>query len=247
MEKNMKKGFTLAEILIVLVIIGVLTVILLPMAFQGSPDEEVMKFKKGNNTLLTVVRELVSSDEYYKDGDLGVRKNGQKIDGTHDGDKKYFCNTFADLLNVKSVNCSEYTDGNLGHACSNWGDITVSIDERCTKVANKNGKNIEEIITNDGIVYYQASPGTTYNYKGNLYDESTDSVSDEEIGKEYPEGAFYDLDEDGFLRCAKVFCMDIDGIKEGIEPFGYAIRVDGKIYMGKRALEWMNKSIQKND
>ena len=91
MEKNMKKGFTLAEILIVLVIIGVLTVILLPMAFQSSPDEEVKKKKKGNNTLLTVVRELVSSDEYYKDGDLGVRKNGQKIDGTHDGDKKYFC------------------------------------------------------------------------------------------------------------------------------------------------------------
>ena len=244
----MKKGFTLAEILIVLVIIGVLTVILLPMAFQGSPDEEVMKFKKGNNTLLTVVRELVSSDEYYKDGDLGVRKNGQKIDGTHDGDKKYFCNTFADLLNVKSVNCSEYTDGYYGHACTDWGEeMPVHIDEFCLKVADKNGKNIEEIITNDGIVYYQASPGTTYNYKGNLYDESTGSVSDGEIGKEYPEGAFCGLDEDGFLRCAKVFCMDIDGIKEGIEPFGYAIRVDGKIYMGKRALEWMNKSIQKND
>ena len=46
----MKKGFTLAEILIVLVIIGVLTMILLPVAFQSSPDEQVMKFKKGYNT-----------------------------------------------------------------------------------------------------------------------------------------------------------------------------------------------------
>ena len=41
-----KNAFTLAEILIVLVIIGVLTMILLPMAFQSSPDEEVIKFKK---------------------------------------------------------------------------------------------------------------------------------------------------------------------------------------------------------
>ena len=42
----MKKGFTLAEILIVLVIIGVLTMILLPIAFQSSPDEQDMKLKK---------------------------------------------------------------------------------------------------------------------------------------------------------------------------------------------------------
>ena len=58
----MKKGFTLAEILIVLVIIGVLTMILLPMAFQSSPDEEVMKFKKGYNTITTAIKELVSGD-----------------------------------------------------------------------------------------------------------------------------------------------------------------------------------------
>ena len=38
----MKKAFTLAEILIVLVIIGVLTMILLPIAFQSSPEERVM-------------------------------------------------------------------------------------------------------------------------------------------------------------------------------------------------------------
>ena len=242
-----KSAFTLAEILIVLVIIGILTTILLPIAFQSSPDEAVMKFKKGNNTLATVVRELVSSDEYYKDGDLGVKKNGELIDGTHEGDKKYFCNTFADLLNTKEVNCSEFTDGNLGHACSNWGDVPRSIDERCEKVAQKNGKNIEEIITTDGIVYYQGSPGTTYNYKGNLYDENTESIGTDKYytgtGK-YGEGAFYTLDDNGFIRCAKTFCMDIDGIGEGEEPFGYAIRVDGKIYMGERALEWMNKSVQ---
>ena len=101
----MKKAFTLAEILIVLVIIGILTAILLPIAFQSSPDENVMKFKTGYNTIGSVERELVSSDEYYQDGDLGIRKNGQLIDGTHDGDDIYFCNRFADILSIKIFDC----------------------------------------------------------------------------------------------------------------------------------------------
>ena len=102
-----KHAFTLAEILIVLVIIGVLTMILLPMAFQSSPDEKVMKFKKGYNTLNTVIKELVTSDKYYQNGDLGTRANGILIDRTHKGDFTYFCETFADVISTKSVNCSE--------------------------------------------------------------------------------------------------------------------------------------------
>ena len=41
--------------------------------------------------------------------------------------------------------------------------------------------------------------------------------------------------------------MDVDGINKGEDPFGYGIRADGKIIMGARADEWMNKSIQKGD
>ena len=101
-----KKAFTLAEIMIVLTIIGVLTAILLPVAFQSAPDENVMKFKKANNTLGAVVRELINSDEYYSGGDFGIRANGSQIKGSNDVEKKYFCSSFADLLSTKSVNCS---------------------------------------------------------------------------------------------------------------------------------------------
>ena len=38
--------------------------------------------------------------------------------------------------------------------------------------------------------------------------------------------------------------MDIDGINQGEEPFGYGIRADGKIILGKRAQEWSQKSLQ---
>ena len=45
-------------------------------------------------------------------------------------------------------------------------------------------------------------------------------------------------------RNYKYFCMDIDGINQGEDPFGYGIRVDGKIILGARAQEWIKKSIQ---
>ena len=52
---------------------------------------------------------------------------------------------------------------------------------------------------------------------------------------------------DGFYYIYKIFCMDIDELDKGEEPFGYGIRVDGKIVNGKKAQEWINKSLQKGD
>ena len=112
------KGFTLAEIMIVLTVIGILTGILMPIAIQSAPDENVMKFKKAHNTLTTTIREMVNSDKYHLDGDLGFKPDGTLIDGTHDGDYTYFCETFADILSsVKKKNCSSVTNlGTVGNA-----------------------------------------------------------------------------------------------------------------------------------
>ena len=82
---------------IILVVIGVITGILLPTAIQSTPDKNVMKFKKGYNTLGQVIRELVTSDKYYKDGDLGIMSNGDKV-----VNPTYFCETFADVVSIKS-------------------------------------------------------------------------------------------------------------------------------------------------
>ena len=42
----------------------------------------------------------------------------------------------------------------------------------------------------------------------------------------------------------KVICLDIDITNDDEEPFGYGVRADGKIILGKRAQEWLQKSIQ---
>lgn len=51
----------------------------------------------------------------------------------------------------------------------------------------------------------------------------------------------------GFYYVYKGFCMDIDEWCKGEDPFGYGIRVDGKILNSDKANEWLEKSIQDKD
>ncbi len=106
MSENMKRAFTLIEIMIVLTVIGVLSAVLIPVAMNSMPDENVMKFKKAHAELYNVIGQLVTSDKYYLDGDMGVRADGTVLDGTHSGDKSYFCNSFSEMISAKSNNCA---------------------------------------------------------------------------------------------------------------------------------------------
>ena len=251
MEKNIFKAFTLAEIMIVLTIIGVITAILLPVAINSSPDENVMKFKKGNNTLGTVIRELVNSDQYYANGDLGIKPDGTLIDGTHEGDYKYFCETFADMLNVKESNCDKLTDVYPSAKTSymsrnNYYSKENEWDEKCRDY-NDGGK-IKEIVTSDGIIFYQVWPHSPFGihhespWAGEICGSSTISGFCQD-----PEYRSFKMKYDGFYISYTLICMDVDGVDKGEAPFGYALRVDGKILPGPRANEWINKSMQKGD
>lgn len=250
----MKKAFTLAEIMIALTVIGVITSILLPVAFQTTPDENIMKFKKGNATLAKVINELVSSGEYYKVGDLGTKKDGTRIAGTKasvetgtDATVKYFCKTIAELTNIKTENCSNIAGDTTniyvcltgtGGNCSPAKTLAQAQSLFDTTCNSTNAKSVgEEIKLSDGIVYYQASPQTTFglNWEANkrLFSPSGETPTYH--------------DEYGFDAIYKVVCMDVDGINKGEEPFGYGIRADGKILVGSRAQQWIEKSIQDKD
>ena len=241
----MKKGFTLSEIMIALVVIGVITSILLPVAFNNVPNENVMKFKKGNATLAKVINELVTSGEYYTPGDLGIKADGTIVDGAHEDDETYFCKTIADILSYANVNCSRAT-----HRQYAWVDLVYSpntylkdMDAACQKAGSIIGA---EIISTDKIAFYQVSPTIPFGFKSDggspEYDENTDQdiIQDGEIRLF---NSIHVTDE-GFDRIYKMFCMDVDGINQGEDPFGYGIRADGKIILGARAQEWMEKSIQ---
>ena len=255
--KTFLKAFTLAEILIVLVVIGVLTSILLPVAIQSSPDEKVMKFKKGNATIGKVISELVNNEKYYADGDLGKRPNGDLIDGNHDGDITYFCETFADVVTTKEINCSKESNPSeiqqfTQRGTRNGYDFTEICKGREDSACKNAAQTIkEEIITPDGIVFYQTAPNITFGITYGDQRVSTgpgDTVCQNNpaicVKRLFGEAHF---DDNEFDRIYKIFCMDVDGIGVGEDPFGYGIRFDGKVVLGERATEWMKKSLQKGE
>ena len=95
------KAFTLAEIMVVLCVIGVIAAIVLPVAFKSSPDEDILKFKRANQNFYTAIRELINSEDYFAHGDLGKRATGILITGKNDGDELYMCEALAKVLNAK--------------------------------------------------------------------------------------------------------------------------------------------------
>ncbi len=240
-----KRGFTLAEVMIVLTVIGVLTAILLPVARQSMPDENLMKFKKAHNTLGTVIRELVTSDKYYSEGDLGKKANGDFVDSA-----KYLCETIGDVLNVKKLDCTETSQGNFMSACSGVpecvyrtdDDLRSTVDAAC----HLNETAIDKhIILQDGVIIYE--PASKFHFGGMKADLMPSSTyTSGEDGR-----LLNSVDHNNFYRFYKFICIDIDGIPSGAThsncinecPFGYGLRIDGKLLVGKRALEWLEKDV----
>ncbi|MBQ4646269.1 MAG: hypothetical protein IJB79_02860 [Candidatus Gastranaerophilales bacterium] len=257
----MKKVFTLAETMIVLVVIGVLSAILLPVINKAQIDKKLMKFKNAHNALYSTLGELVSSDKYYLNGDLGIKTDGTLLKSKvsyygcpanllgDDNSVKYLCETIADVIQAKSINCSTENAGNNDHLTfmvvdelmhSDWHYTTeafrTQVDRGCRMNASKVG---EEIVAKDGTVYYQTNPNATF---GIVWAECIES--DRLFGLERNDSNFT-------YSHYKPFCIDIDGIPEGATenncinecPFGYGLRADGKILNGARAQEWLEKTM----
>ena len=266
-----RRAFTLAEIMIVLTVMGALAAILLPIMNKNRPDEGVIKFHKANETIANVVSELVSSNQYCA-GDLGL-KNDCKTTITNYNE---FCSAFAELVKTKKVNCKSTAVGPFNNGMvflsneSAWGHLNPSCAQTpivstvntetiaATKIAMDTGckgsaKNVgKEIVTADDIVYYDGSTNVQFGFSG-LYN----GVSFRHFSSPNQSYKCY-KDQNGFDIAYKVFCVDVDGFDESkgsddcddindICPFGYGIRVDGKILPGARADEWIEKEIQKSD
>ena len=258
----MKKAFTLAEVMIVLAVIGILTAILLPVAHNATPNENILKFKKAHNTLYIAIRELVTSDKYYLNGDLGIKANGTLINALPEN-YTYFCSTISDVLNAKESNCnvedSETTVGSilLGdnaaiELSSNGATIPLTqekileskkyLDFRCMRDSVVIGN---EIILENNIVFLQTRPYLTFGARLNNLKRILSSPLEQSVFQ----------DENGLDIAYKIFCIDIDGIPENATrddcvnecPFGYGIRADGKILNGIRVEQWLKKSIQEKN
>lgn len=115
-----KTGFTLAEVIISTVIVGVLAVVLVPSVLNARPNQELLMFRKAYYLTERIVSELVNDEELYPELDdvdaaqyLG---NTEKVTfrgveyGGADGDnaKTKFCELMAAKINKSSeISCKE--------------------------------------------------------------------------------------------------------------------------------------------
>ena len=89
-----KRGFTLAELMIVLAILGVIAAILTPLIFNAAPDENKLRFRKAYYTIQRATDAVLNSDT-YPEGDLSKVADPAKT----------FCYAFSDILNTMYDNC----------------------------------------------------------------------------------------------------------------------------------------------
>lgn len=111
MKKNTKKAFTLAEVMVTLALVSVISSILVPAIMQVKPDRNKLLFKKAYTTVEKIVTEIVNDDNLYPivSGSTGL----DNITAVNLNDKTYsgaskFCELFALKLNIveNAANCA---------------------------------------------------------------------------------------------------------------------------------------------
>lgn len=141
----MKKGFTLAEMLMTVSIVAVVAAVTLPVLKNVLPNQEMAMFKKAYYITERSVAEMINDDDLYPEPEAGekpylgntarVEYKGEEYGGTGN-EKNKFCELFAARLNrASAVDCSVPATGAAG-------------------LSFKNGKNpTGTLTTTDGVVW----------------------------------------------------------------------------------------------
>lgn len=245
---NNKKGFTLAELMIVLAVLAVIAAVLMPTVFNSMPDENRLKFKKGYYTLKRTIDQMVNSDEYSQTkGEFGkVLGDGETAcpfegggDVTSDDCARYFCIQFSEMLNSTYTQCEQFknttglnttkfdTTDISGDTSAADGTVTPSqLDQKCAGFPaagtdKEASVHLINVATQDGV--YWSVPKESFSGASS----ANQSKNLEGIYSKIP--SYY-----------AVICMDVDG-PNGEGPFAFGIRRDGKVIAGARAKQWLQE------
>ncbi|MCD7879302.1 MAG: type II secretion system GspH family protein [Candidatus Gastranaerophilales bacterium] len=107
----MKKGFTLAETLITLAILGVVAAVTMPLLIKSRPDKDAIMYKKAVLTTEQVILTLAESD----DTDIA---DTEKYDSDYDEETQSasrFCQYFKSKVDVNNHQYSGCPNGSYGN------------------------------------------------------------------------------------------------------------------------------------
>jgi len=176
------KGFTLSEILIALLVLGIIVSSSVPVIMKLAPNKNVAMIKKAYYTTETIVSSLINDPYYYPDqsihcqggknsGDLNSETGGtcyygfdnpvqvyvnESIQTQNDADKKLRC-LFASKLNIKE-DLTAICNGTYTGYINTMDGITWQLQGIASMKTNDNSSiNIDVDGANNGVNAYSLS------------------------------------------------------------------------------------------
>jgi len=241
-----KVAFTLAELMIVLTVLGVISLMIVPSIMQQRPDEGLLRFKKAYFTLQRTVDAVLNSDVYSM-GDLGHPVGVETLLDNQEGAEDIvmpFCHFFAQMLNITGVeNCTanNFADPVIlpvnADGVADYDTAATNLDVACEDFTVR-------FVTQDGISW----GGFAYDFPEQV--SQCVAVADDGISCQDTDGDGEgdtetvpnpNRDIDGFRTDYCPVCIDVDAIGRGEPPFAFGVRNDGRIILGARANEILNR------
>lgn len=205
---NIKVGFTLAEVLIALTLLGVICAFLIPAIMGMTPSRNRVMFRKAYYTIESTLNEMINDGSNYPatESDWGTDTNGKEVlrgfnntTSTKVEGRNKFCYLFIDELNTIS------------------GSPTAS----CV-LANKTGVSAPPAVTTDGITWYISSQASEF---------SLDPTS-------YTTKIMVDVNSNGSPNCTTDAAGGDFGYSAGCKDpdrFIVGVRYDGKLQVNDTA------------
>ena len=162
MFKKIKSGFTLAETLITMLILGIILVLILPSLVSTKPSESKLLYKKTFFTISEAMMAVVNNSDYYDITQDEVLKHPEE----YDNNEENFCQYLTSYLNtVGTINCSN--DSNNFRLAN--GVRISHVPKKATKRRNPDTSLDED--ANDNDLYFLVGTDGTIGTEDDLTGE----------------------------------------------------------------------------
>lgn len=266
--KKISYGFTMAECMLVMLIVGVAFAILTPVLFATAPDQELLRARKAYHTLLSSVSLMVNSSSYAQSqGSLDMTpylhtETGTAADLQNIRDR-YFCANFAETVNTKFVDCSLDI---VNDAVETSGDTTCSNNFNFA-FSSQNARNTLCLESDNGrngmreLLYEELMEQLDVSCE-NFYTKNADTNPSALYNFQTNDGVYWGIQLTNFSHDAAIdqygvsipsfynlICINTDFHQSAEHTYGAGVNKDGNILLGKKLsdlVETEESSIQGN-
>lgn len=150
-----KKAFTLAELMVVLTVIGVIVAILTPTIVKLKPNESKIMLKKAYYVTERVVNELINDETFYSDEDDDapgfVNEGNVTLYGATVNGNTKFCQLFASKVNTSGTVYCDSTHSTVTSGSTNLSSGNFTTNDGITwfiPTAHNAGSGYTTLFTN---------------------------------------------------------------------------------------------------